>query len=265
MESLLNCCFHRDTVSSLLKGTQDFSAKARIWQVILIISRLRWLMFNVKTAPTATRLHGIIAMKSSMAKSCGAAGNLGNVTARWVPRDAAGSCNFCSDGAKAGKKVLEVQGHGVSVRFCRECFGVVKRLGGPAGEDVELPEDIDVTTDAEQSSGEQTRVERLVGPSSCPCCNSASFVYQESDGWVVRCGGCGTQSKIASTSEAARRLWNRRFDGQYGISARELESDVVTVIRQWFEHSSKTPPKCLKHPERHPLSQVVTGCLNSLL
>ena len=108
-------------------------------------------------------------------------------------------------------------------------------------------------------------VERLVGPSSCPCCNSASFVYQESDGWVVRCGNCGMQSKNAATSESARRLWNRRFDGQYGISARELESDVVTVMRQWFEHWSKPPPTCLEHPELHPLSQVVTGCLGSLL
>jgi hypothetical protein len=73
------------------------------------------------------------------------------------------------------------------------------------------------------------------------------------------------RSANAATSEAARRLWNRRFDGQYGISARELEADVVTVIRQWFEHWSQVPPPCLEHPERHTLAQVVTGCLSSFM
>lgn len=102
-------------------------------------------------------------------------------------------------------------------------------------------------------------------PRECPCCNSQAFALGATTGYCVECCRCGLKSRECETSEVAVRVWNRRFDGQYGITARELEAQVVTEARGWFEHHSIEMPSSLKSPKKHPLTQVVTSSLWSVL
>lgn len=101
-------------------------------------------------------------------------------------------------------------------------------------------------------------------PRNCPCCNSPGFVKQEKGKYVAGCSSCGVRTEPCSSSGAAKWIWNKRFDGQYGITARELEASVVTRLRNWHEHWGVAIPPSLEHPERHSLEQVITGCLSFL-
>ena len=98
----------------------------------------------------------------------------------------------------------------------------------------------------------------------CPCCNSQAFVLGANTGHYVECCRCGLKSRECETSEKAVCVWNCRFDGQYGITARELESQVVTEARGWFDHNSIEMPRSLLRPEKHSLTQVVNSCLSSV-
>jgi hypothetical protein len=118
-----------------------------------------------------------------------------------------------------------------------------------------------MSEDTAQPTAPYARI--VMPPKPCPCCNAPGFVLTENHRFWAECkNGCGVKTRLCGTRDTALWLWNRRFDGQYGITARELEATVVTRLRGWFDHRKLEYPPCLQQPERHPLEQVVGGCLN---
>lgn len=105
-------------------------------------------------------------------------------------------------------------------------------------------------------------------PVPCPFCGKDEVVMTVAGGLhVAMCKRCLAEGPSHPNLETAWKRWDNRFDGEYGITASELDSMVLDAMREWFAHRGMDCPEWLYHEATsgRPLHQTVTMVLSFLL
>jgi len=103
----------------------------------------------------------------------------------------------------------------------------------------------------------------------CPFCGSGDVNYggcgDDEPNYMV-CRKCRAEGPYAkSGADEAARKWNQRFDGRYGITAKQLDAEIIARLREWMIHFYGSCPWWLDNADERPLEQTITMCLSACL
>jgi len=104
---------------------------------------------------------------------------------------------------------------------------------------------------------------------TCPFCGSDNIDFggsgDDEPNYMV-CRKCKAEGPYAEAgADAARRKWNQRYDGRYGITGKQLDARIVEVLGEWMFHFYGSRPWWLENADERPLEQTITMCLSACL
>lgn len=102
----------------------------------------------------------------------------------------------------------------------------------------------------------------------CPFCGCEHAQQHGARLVCQHCTAMGPPALTTTDEKAVAKKWNHRFDGRYGITAWELEQQLVARLKEWAIHFSPDNQRItelLDTVDRRPLTQTVTGILNQLM